>query len=319
MLKNVVAVALPGIHPFELGVACEVFGMDRSEHGLPAYDFAVATPKPGRVPTNGVFGLDVPDGLDRLADADLVIVPAASDHARNGPLPAELLQALRDTVERGALVLSVCSGAFVLGEAGLLDGRRCTTHWMHAERLAHRYPDAIVEPDMLYVEDSGVVTGAGTAAGIDACLHIVRRENGSRVANTIARRMVVPPHREGGQAQYIARPLAHTEAHPMQGTLDWLRANLHDDVTIDQMAAHAHMSPRTFARRFQQHTGTTPYEWLIGQRVLAAQELLEETALTMEAIAARTGFGSAATLRHHFVRRRGATPHAYRRLFRDAA
>ncbi|NUT48399.1 MAG: helix-turn-helix domain-containing protein [Saccharothrix sp.] len=319
MLQNVVCVALAGVHPFELGIACEVFGLDRSEQGLPVYDFDVVGVKPGRVTAHSGFALHVAHGLDRMADADLVVVPPSSDHQRTDPAVAALLRALRATVERGGRVLSMCSGAFLLGEAGLLDGRRCTTHWMYADLLARRHPAALVEPDVLYVEDSGVVTGAGTAAGIDACLHIVRQENGARVANAIARRMVVPPHRDGGQAQYIARPL-HTEvASPMRATLEWLQGNLGEDVTIEQMAAHAHMSPRTFARRFQQETGTTPYEWLIAQRVLAAQELLEETGLTVDAVAARTGFGSAATLRHHFVKRRGATPQAYRRLFRAAA
>ncbi|MCF2527759.1 GlxA family transcriptional regulator [Yinghuangia soli] len=319
MLKNVVAVAIPGVHPFELGVACEVFGIDRGDHGLPVYDFALATYRPGRVRTNSGFSIDVEHGVDRIAQADLVVVPASGDHDRAEPLPDSLLQALRDTVDRGGRVLSVCSGAFVLGEAGLLDGRRCTTHWMYAQRLAREYPRALVQPDVLYVEDSGVVTGAGTAAGIDASLHIVRQEDGSRVANAIARRMVVPPHRDGGQAQYIARPLPAPEESPMQATLDWLQNSLADEVTIEQMAAHALMSPRTFARKFQQETGTTPYEWLTAQRVLAAQELLEETDMTVDAVASRTGFGSAATLRHHFLKRRGTTPQAYRRVFRGAA
>lgn len=319
MLQNVVVVAVPGVHPFELGIACEVFGIDRSNHGLPVYDFAVASAEPGRVPTGSGFSILVEHGLERIAAADLVVVPAAGVRADDDPESEGLLQALRDAVDRGARVLSMCSGAFMLGEAGLLDGRRCTTHWMYAERLARKHPAAEVLPDVLYVEDRGVVTGAGTAAGIDACLHIVRQENGSRVANTIARRMVVPPHREGGQAQYVARPLSAPECSQMQATLDWLQDNLGNDVTIEQMAAYAHMSQRTFARKFQQETGTTPYEWLLAQRVLAAQELLEETEMTVDSVASRTGFGSAATLRHHFLKRRGATPQAYRRIFRGAA
>ncbi|WP_436772497.1 helix-turn-helix domain-containing protein [Yinghuangia sp. YIM S09857] len=319
MLQNVVTVAVPGVHPFELGVACEVFGIDRSDHGLPVYDFAVATPEPGGVPTASGFSILVEHGLERIAAADLVVVPASGVRAEDDPESEGLLGALREAVDRGARVLSMCSGAFMLGAAGLLDGRDCTTHWMYAELLARRHPAARVRPDVLYIEDRGVVTGAGTAAGIDACLHIVRQENGSRVANTIARRMVVPPHRDGGQAQYVARPLASPECSQMQATLDWLQDNLANDVTIEQMAAYARMSQRTFARKFQQETGTTPYEWLVAQRVLAAQELLEETAMTVDSVAARTGFGSAATLRHHFLKRRGATPQAYRRLFRGAA
>lgn len=319
MLRNVVAVVIPGVHPFELGIACEVFGIDRSNHGLPVYDFAVAAARPGSVRTHSGFSIMVEHGIERIAAADLVVIPASGDHDRVNPESEGLLQALRDTVARGGRVLSMCSGAFLLGEAGLLDGRRCTTHWMYAEKLARRHPAAEVLPDVLYVEDRGVVTGAGTAAGIDACLHIVRQEDGSRVANTIARRMVVPPHREGGQAQYVARPLSAPECSQMQATLDWLQDNLGNDVTIEQMAAYAHMSQRTFARKFQQETGTTPYEWLTAQRVLAAQELLEDTELTVDSVATRTGFGSAATLRHHFLKRRGATPQAYRRLFRGAA
>jgi transcriptional regulator GlxA family with amidase domain len=213
-------------------------------------------------------------------------------------------------------VLSVCSGAFILGEAGLLDDRRCTTHWRHAAELARRYPHAKVDPDVLYVDDDPVITSAGTAAGIDACLYLVRKEQGSRVANGIARRMVVPPHRDGGQAQYVTQPIAPSCDGSLRDLLEWLRAHLDQPLTVRQLAARANMSERTFARRFVQDTGITPQRWLTGQRILLAQQLLEETDETVDAIADRAGFGNATALRHHFRIWRSTTPNAYRRLFR---
>ena len=230
--------------------------------------------------------------------------------------PEDLLEALRRAVDRGARVLSVCSGAFILGDAGLLDDRRCTTHWRNAAELARRYPRAKVDPDVLYVDDDPVITSAGTAAGIDACLYLVRKEQGSRVANGIARRMVVPPHRDGGQAQYVVQPIAPSCDGSLRDLLEWLRAHLDQPLTVRQLAARANMSERTFARRFVQDTGTTPQRWLIGQRILLAQQLLEETDETVDAIADRAGFGNATALRHHFRIWRGTTPNAYRRLFR---
>ncbi|MFE0459086.1 helix-turn-helix domain-containing protein [Kitasatospora sp. NPDC058965] len=311
-LQNVVAVVLEDVHPFELGVASEVFGLDRSEEGLPVYDFALASTRAGELRTHAGFTVNVPHGVERLAEADLVI--AAATGVRDS-YPAELVQAVRAAAERGARVLSICSGTFLLGAAGLLDGRRCTTHWRWTDELAARFPLAVVEPDVLYVDDDPVVTSAGTAAGIDACLHLVRKLQGSEVARGIARRMVVAPHREGGQAQYVNRPAATREYSSFGTVLDWMRAELDRDWTVDQLAARAHMAPRTFARRFQQETGTTPLRWLIGQRVLFAQRLLEETADPVETVAARVGFGNAATLRHHFARWLGTTPGAYRRAF----
>ncbi|MER6952680.1 MULTISPECIES: helix-turn-helix domain-containing protein [unclassified Streptomyces] len=316
MLKNVVAVLLDGVHPFELGVLCEVFGLDRSDEGLPAYDFTVVSAE-GPVLGTHVGGLTVstPYGLDRLEEADLIAVPA-SDANVEREYPPELLAALRRGVDRGARVLSVCSGVFVLGAAGLLDGRRCAAHWRHADLLARRYPRTTVEPDVLYVDEDPVITSAGTAAGIDACLHLVRKEQGPEVANGIARRMVVPPHRDGGQAQYIARPLPRSACDTVGGVLVWMEAHLDQEVTVEQLAERAHMSPRTFARRFQQETGTTPYRWLLRQRVLLAQHLLEATDETVDAIAWRAGFGTAGALRHQFVQALGTTPNAYRRTFR---
>ncbi|MFF1354601.1 helix-turn-helix domain-containing protein [Streptomyces sp. NPDC058297] len=313
MLKNVAAVLLDGVHPFELGVVCEVFGLDRSEAGLPVYDFAVASADGPTLSTHAGFTVSTPHGLERLEEADLIAVPAAS---RRDSHPPELLDALRRAVDRGARVLSVCSGVFVLGAAGLLDGRRCAVHWRYAQELAVAFPRTRVDPDVLYVDEGSVITSAGTAAGIDACLHIVREEHGAEVANAIARRMVVPPHRDGGQAQYVERPLPVTPCDTVGGVLAWMEAHLDETLTVEELAARAHMSPRTFARRFQQETGTTPYRWLLRQRVLLAQELLEGTDETVESIAGRAGFGNAAAMRHQFMKALGTTPNAFRRTFR---
>ncbi|MDC0768047.1 helix-turn-helix domain-containing protein [Streptomyces sp. HD] len=315
MLRNVAAVLLDGVHPFELGVVCEVFGLDRSDEGLPTYDFAVASAEGPALGTHvGGLTVSTPHGLERLEEADLIAVPAGDGYITRA-YPPELLDALVRAVDRGARVLSVCSGVFVLGAAGLLDGRRCSVHWRQAGELSRRHPKAIVEPDVLYVDEGPVITSAGTAAGIDACLHIVRQEQGPEVANKIARRMVVPPHRDGGQAQYIERPLPRSQCDTVGEVLAWMEQHLDEEVTVEQLAERAHMSPRTFARRFQQETGTTPYRWILRQRVLLAQELLEATDETVDTIAGRTGFGTAAALRHQFVRALGTTPNTYRRTF----
>ncbi len=349
MLRNVAVVVVHGFLPFEFGTICEVFGVDRADDGLPSYDFAVVAGEPAPLRAHNDFTIQPSCGLERLEEADLIALPAVGDDRLciyatpktpkipetlkaqksrilrpvppAGPdapreFPEDLLRALRRAVDRGARVLSVCSGAFILGEAGLLDGRRCTTHWRNTEELARRYPAAKVDPDVLYVDDDPVITSAGTAAGIDACLYLVRKEQGSRVANGIARRMVVPPHRDGGQAQYVDQPVAPSCDGALRDLLEWLLAHLDQPITVRQLAARANMSERTFARRFVQDTGTTPQRWLIGQRILLAQQLLEESDETVDAIADRTGFGNATALRHHFRAWRGTTPHAYRRLFR---
>ncbi|WP_328750406.1 helix-turn-helix domain-containing protein [Streptomyces sp. NBC_00285] len=314
MLKNVVAVVLDGVNPFELGVVCEVFGTDRSDDGLPVYDFAVASAEGPRLDSRSGFSLHVEHGLERLESADLIAVPAGACYETRD-FPPELLEALRSGVDRGARVLSVCSGVFVLAAAGLLDGRRSAVHWRHVDELTRAYPRLKVEPDVLYVDEDPVITSAGTAAGIDACLHIVRKEQGTEVANKIARRMVVPPHRDGGQAQYIERPLPRSKCDTVGEVLVWMEQHLDEEVTVEQLAERAHMSPRTFARRFQQETGTTPYRWILRQRVLLAQRMLEATDETVDAIAGRTGFGTAAALRHQFLRAVGTTPNSYRRTF----
>jgi transcriptional regulator GlxA family with amidase domain len=318
MLKDVAVVVLDRFTPFELGVICEVFGTDRTAEGLPAYDFAVVAGEPGPLRSEAGFTLQTPFGLDRLESADLIAVPASGDDSRGREQwPEPLLAALQRAVKRGARVLSVCTGAFVLGAAGLLDGRACTTHWRHADRLARLYPAAKVDPAVLYVDADPVITSAGTAAGIDACLYLVRKDQGTRVANAIARRMVVPPHRDGGQAQFVDRPIAQPACDTLSDLIEWMQRNLDTLVTVDQLAELAMMSPRTFARRFVQETGTTPQRWLTGQRILLAQQLLEESDETVDVIAERAGFGTAATFRHHFRTWRTTTPQAYRRTFRE--
>jgi transcriptional regulator GlxA family with amidase domain len=312
MLHNVAVLAFDGVAPFELGVVCEVFGIDRSGQGLPRYDFAVVAAEPGPLRSSVGFTIGTEHGLDRLEQADLLAVPAVS---WDRPLPEAALEALRAAVDRGARVMSVCSGAFVLGAAGLLDGRTCTTHWMYASELARRYPAASVQPDVLYVEDGPVLTSAGTAAGIDLCLYLVRQEHGAAVANGVARRMVVPPHREGGQAQFVETPVQTPSAPTLESTLTWMTGHLEQEMTVEGLAAWAAMSPRTFARRFRAETGTTPYAWLTAQRLLLAERLLEESGATVDLVAERSGFGNAAALRHHFARRRGTTPNNYRRAF----
>ncbi len=311
-----VALALPNVAAFELGTACEVFGIDRSDTGGPTFDFRVCGTDPGAVvPTKGGFSIVVEHGLEALRDAHLVVVPAYGMPPAG--VPEVVLQALRDAHERGAWVLSICSGAFALGEAGLLDGRRCTTHWMHAAALAAAFPSATVDPDVLFVEDGRIITGAGTAAGIDACLHLVRRELGAAAATSVARRMVVPPQRDGGQAQYVATPLP-PQADTLAPLLAWMLEHLEEDLGVPALAARALMSERTFARRFRAETGATPAAWVARQRVARAQELLERTDVPVEEVARRSGFGTAALLRHHFARTLGTTPLSYRRRFTSA-
>lgn len=323
MLRKVAAVVFDGVAPFELGVLCEAFGIDRSGQGLATFDFSLCALRPGPVRTSIGFDIMVQDGLGKLAEADLIGIPAVPRDATATPREPqleELTSALRAAVDRGARVLSVCSGAFVLGAAGLLDGRRCTTHWMYAEELARRYPLATVDAGVLYVEDGPVISSAGTAAGIDTCLHLLRQEHGVAVANDIARRMVVPPHRDGGQAQYIDpahEPIVPTDDLAL--LLDWMQEHLHEDLTVADLAGQAAMSERTFARRFKECTGTTPHRWLQTQRLHRAQELLERTDLDVERIADRSGFGTGANLRQHFRRELGTTPTRYRTTFRGTA
>ncbi len=316
VLKTVATLLVDDLAMFEFGVVCEVFGIDRTEEGVPAFDFRVCGSEAG-VPLAATVGMQVvpPYELEGLAGADLVAVPAARTREQ---YPPEVLDALRAAAADGAVLLSVCSGAFILGAAGLLDDRRCTTHWRHVEELAERFPRAIIDPDVLFVDDGQLITSAGTAAGIDACLHLVRRELGSTVTNTIARRMVVPPQRDGGQRQYIELPVPQCSSEQLGELLAWLLDNLHVAHTVSGLAGRMHMSTRTFARRFTAETGTTPMQWLTTQRVLHAQRLLEDTTLDVDALAHRCGFGTGALLRHHFKRVVGVAPNAYRQTFASA-
>jgi transcriptional regulator GlxA family with amidase domain len=305
------------IAAFELGVVHEVFGLDRSEYADPWYEFRVVAASPGPIRvTDGSWSINTPFGLDDLDDVDTLIVPvwpAKADQA-----PPEVLDHVRAVHERGGRVVSVCTGAFLLAQTGLLDGRRATTHWIHAAELAERYPAVEVDPNVLFVDaGDGIYTSAGTAAGIDLCLHLVRIDHGAEVANALARRMVVPPQRDGGQAQFVDAPLPVTpQDDPIGRTLDWAIEHLDQAISVEEMARQAYISPRSFARRFRAATGTTPMQWLARQRVLHAQRLLESTDLPVEVVAQRCGFGTATGLRTHFRRLAGTSPLAYRRTFR---
>ncbi len=311
MLRSVAVIALPQVAPFELGVLCEVFGIDRTDSGVPLIDFSVVAAEPGRMPASTGFDVVVEHGLDVADKADLVAVPA---YPEGEPVDPRVLEVLRRAVDRGAWVLSVCSGAFALAEAGVLDGRACTTHWRYSALLASEYPKAQVDADVLYVQDGTVVTSAGTAAGIDACLHVVRTEFGASVASVIARRMVVPPHRDGGQAQFIDTPVPECADDGFAPLVEWALEHLDTELGVEQLARRAQMSTRTFARRFRAATGASPAAWVNAQRLDRARELLERTDLGVEEVARRVGFGSAAVLRAHFGRL-GTTPLAYRRTF----
>lgn len=315
----IVVLALPGTAPFEFGVLCEVFGFDRSDTGGPKFDFSVVTADPGPVPTSLGFDLMIENDLTGAAGADLIAVPAYGSQdgtsRRAWGVDERYLEEIRAAEARGAWILSMCSGAFALAEAGVLDGRRSTTHWRYTDRLAAKFPATEVDPNVLFVDDRRVITGAGTAAGIDAALHLVRLELGASAANSLARRMVVPPQRDGGQSQYIATPSAATVSNSFAIITDWMMENLALELTVKDLAHRAHMSSRTFARRFRAEMGATPAAWLGRQRVIRAQSLLEETGISIEHIAADCGFGTAAVLRQHFLRTLSVTPTAYRRTF----
>ncbi|WP_042399134.1 helix-turn-helix domain-containing protein [Streptacidiphilus carbonis] len=313
MLKTVAVMLIDDSAPFEFGVVCEVFGIDRTEDGVPPFDFRVCGERAGRPVRLSIGAQIVPEyGLEALREADLVAVPAAFIRDE---YPPAVLEAIVAAHARGATLLSVCSGAFILGAAGLLDGRSCTTHWRHADALADRFPEAKLDPDVLFVDEGDIITSAGTAAGIDACLHLVRRELGTAAATAIARRMVVPPQRDGGQRQYVAAPIPECAADSLEPLLSWMLETLDTEHTVASLARRAQLSTRTLARRFAAETGTTPQRWLAVQRVAHARRLLEETGWGIDEIARVCGFGSAALLRHHFRRAVGVTPMDYRRTF----
>lgn len=302
----VAVLALPRVVAFDLAIPAQVLG----RRGGGRYAVTVCGPRRGRVPTTTGFDIVAPAGLEAVAAADTVVVPGYEDE-REQP-PSAVLAALRDAHARGARVVSICTGAFALAAAGLLDGRRATTHWQAADELAARFPAVDVDPDVLYVDEGDVLTSAGVAAGIDLCLHLVRRDHGADVANAIARRTVVAAQRHGGQAQFVERAVP-ADGTGLAATRAWMLARLAEPLTVAAMAAHAGWSERSFIRRFRAETGAPPLRWLTRERVLEAQRLLERTDLPVEAIAARCGFGAAATLRTHFARETGTTPTAWRR------
>ena len=312
--RLVVVLAYDGLCTFEFGVAVEVFGLPRPEMGEAWYRFAVAGLDPGLMRAEGGVRLLADGGLDLLACAGTIVVPGWRGAAM--PVPEALVAALRAAAARGARILSICSGVFVLAAAGLLDGRRATTHWRHAEALTARYPGIRFTPDVLYVDEGAILTSAGSAAGIDLCLHLVRRDFGAAAANRVARRLVVPPHRDGAQAQVVegAVPVSH-EAARLGPLLDAMRADPAGDWPLATLAIRAGMSGRTFLRRFAAATGTTPARWLLDLRLARARDLLERRDRTLDAVAEAAGFTSAAALRQPFRRRFGTSPATYRSGF----
>jgi AraC family transcriptional regulator, transcriptional activator FtrA len=310
-MHTVALAVTDGTPLFELAAACEVFGIDR---GLanPWYTFAICGDDGAEV--GGWLSADIGCGLDALPEADTVIVPSCRD--ATAPLSPTLVAAVRAAHDAGSRVASLCTGAFVLAEAGLLDGRRATTHWAHTALMRERYPAVRVDPDVLYVDEGDVLTSAGKAAGMDLCLHLVRLDHGTAVANALARNLVVPPHRPGGQAQFIPAPVAHGRDHALGDVMPWALARLDQPTTVRDLARQAGMSPRNLARHFTAVTGMSPLRWLHTQRIRRAQELLETSALTVEQIAARTGMGTATTLRRHFSQQLAVPPETYRRTFR---
>jgi AraC family transcriptional activator FtrA len=312
--RHVAILAYDQLCMFEFGIAVEVFGLPRPEFaGLDWYSHEIVGIEPGPYRSTGGIRVDAPHDLGRLEQAGLIIVPGW--RGAKQPVPAELVDALRAAHARGARIATLCSGVFVPAGAGLLDGRRATTHWRYAGTLAEDHPSITVEPDILYVEDGNLLTAAGSAAGIDLCLHIVRQDFGAAVANTVARRLVLPAHREGGQAQYVARPVARERRGRLGPLLDDLRSRLDEDWSIARMAETARLSERTLIRHFNDSTGLSPLNWLIAERVERCKELLETTALDLDAIAEASGFRTQETLRHHFRTRTGISPSAFRRQF----
>jgi AraC family transcriptional activator FtrA len=309
---HTVAVATAGhlLH-FELAVAYEIFGTPPNEATGAWYDVLLCGPGP--VPI-GPFMVQPDHGLERLISADTVIVPACADV--DEPPPAELIDAVRAAHEAGARVASLCTGAFALGAAGLLDGRRATTHWAHTAELSARHPRAVVDPDVLYTDNGSVLTAAGKAAAVDLCLHLIHLDHGAAIANAVARRLVMAPHRPGGQAQFVATPMVVTGDHLLAGVLAWARERLDQPLTVADLARKANLSPRHLGRQFRAVTGQTPSQWLLVQRVRRAQELLEATDESIEAVALGTGLGTATTLRRQFKRVVGVPPDSYRRSFR---
>jgi transcriptional regulator GlxA family with amidase domain len=311
-MHRVVALALPEVVAFDLSIPAQMFG----RWPAPApYSFEVCGPAPGLVPTTTGYSLHVSRGLEALAEADTVVVPG---YVPNDRPSAEVCEALQAAASGGARLMSVCTGAFALAGAGLLDGRSAATHWAAALELAETYPEVDVDPDVLFVDTGQILTSAGLAAGIDLCLHVVRQDHGATVAAGLARAMVVAPYRDGGQAQFLTRPLP-AAGDGLADTCEWMVAHLGDPLSVEDMARHAGWARRTFARRFLAETGTTPLRWLAAQRLDEARRLLETTDLSIEQIAELSGLGTGANLRLHFSRGLGVTPTAYRRTYQGAS
>ncbi|MFF5504664.1 GlxA family transcriptional regulator [Streptomyces roseolus] len=313
---HIVAVlALDGVSALDLAIPCQVFALVTGPDGAPAYDVRVCVDRSTEAmagPT-APFQVSSPYGWDGVLGADTVIVPGIPSER----VPdARALRLLREAAEGGARIASICTGAFALAHAGLLEGRRATTHWGFAGALAERFPGIDVDPSVLYVDEGRVLTSAGIAAGLDLCLHLVRRDHGAAAAASAARVLVMPPQRAGGQAQYIEYPTPDTDSADLGETLQWMRHRLREPLSLADIAAHAMMSWRSLARHFRAQTGTTPLRWLLAQRVERARELLETTELPLARVAEATGFGAVETLRHHFTRQVGTTPSAYRAAFR---
>lgn len=315
---RVAALAFEGLAPFELGVAAEIFALDRPELDVPWwYSFTVCAERPGPVKAVGGFDLVAPHGLDALVAADTVIVLGSPDVL--GDPSAELVDALLAAYGNGARLVSICSGAFTLAATGLLDGREATTHWRYAALLQRRFPNVRVNPGVLYVDCGDMLTSAGTAAGIDLCLHIVRRDHGAQIANRVARRMVVAGHREGGQAQFIEAPVPERIVDdPIAGTTQWALEHLADPLTVAELARRAYLSPRQLSRRFRAATGASPGAWLLHQRLQASLPLLEHSEASVEEIGQLVGLPSPAAFRRHFRAAFGVPPSAYRRSFQTA-
>lgn len=311
-MHRIAALCLPHVVAFDLSVAAEVFTL-AYRRGKPLYEFQACAAAPGRISTTTGFGIDGLQGLEAVSSADTVIVPGYRD-LLEAPAP-EVLEALRSVHERGGRVASICTGAFALGHAGLLDGRSATTHWFASTELERLFPAAKVEPGVLYCEDDGVFTSAGLSAGIDLCLHILRTDQGEKLGSAVARAMVASPHRDGGQAQFIERPLPASNGG-LDEVREWALKNLGGQLDVATLASRAAMSPRHFARRFAAETGASPLQWLISHRLREARRLLESTDLPIEEVATRAGFGSAPSLRQHFGRAMATSPAAYRRTFR---
>ncbi|WP_433322958.1 GlxA family transcriptional regulator [Spirillospora sp. CA-294931] len=310
---------LPSWDLYEMSIPCTVFGKPQPDLADPWYDLRLCGTSEGPANAPGPFGLALRSqyGLDDVVGADTVIVPSVPDPCveEGLPMPAGLVKALRRAHEAGARMVSLCTGAFALAEAGLLDGRRATAHWMHTAQLAERYPRVEVDDSVLYVDEGDVLTSAGLTAGLDLCLHLVRRDLGAHVANQLARRMVVPAHRPGGQAQFVDLSVPAADDDGLAPVLQWARANLDRPLTVDDLARRASMSARTFYRRLHAATGTTPLQWLLNQRLARAQALLESTGLPIEKVGELSGLGTANNLRHHFLKHVGVSPGDYRRAF----